>query len=227
MKNKVKNKVKSKVYSLDDVQKVYSYWGKSLLSYKLGVSFFGYASFLRRKAVEQLKLKKGNVVLDLACGPGLVFDLIEKKIGDKGKLIGVDYVDEMIKQCKKLVRKKKWENITLLKQDAAKLNLKKLNLKNNSVDAVISIIGLSAIPDHKAAIKKCHSALKKGGRLVVLDGKEFSSPFRTLNPILKLLRWSKSYERKDLIEDIKSVFGNIEIKEYVLGSTFIAVSVKK
>ncbi|MBW3001232.1 methyltransferase domain-containing protein, partial [Candidatus Woesearchaeota archaeon] len=169
-----------------------------------------------------LKLRKGDTVLDLACGPGLMFNLLQEKIGSKGKIIGVDYVDEMIKQCKKLVKKNKWKNIVLLKQDAAKLKL-----KNNSLDGIISIIGLSAVPNHKAAIRKCCSALKKGKRLVVLDGKEFRKPFRILNPLFKLLRWSKSYEKKDLITDIKTIFRNIKVKEYLLGSTFIAVAIKK
>jgi demethylmenaquinone methyltransferase/2-methoxy-6-polyprenyl-1,4-benzoquinol methylase len=213
---------KKKEYSLQTVEKVYSYWGKSLLSYKLGVSFFGYDSCLRKKAVEMLNLKKGDVILDLGCGPGIMFRYLEEKIGEQGRLIGNDYVDEMITQCKRIIRKKKWKNITLIKEDAAKLKLKK-----NSLDAIISVIGLSAIPEHKQALKNCYSALKKGGRLVVLDGKDFRREFEFLNPLLKLFRWSKSYEKKDLITDIKKVFGNINVKEYLLGSTFIVMAIKQ
>jgi ubiquinone/menaquinone biosynthesis C-methylase UbiE len=209
-------------YSLETVDKVYSYWGKSVISYKLGVSFFGYDSFLRRKAVEELHLKKGNTILDLACGPGIMFKRLEKEIGAEGKLIAVDYVAEMIKQCQKLVKKKKWQNVKLIQQDAAELKLKK-----NSIDAVISVVGVSAIPEHKKALRNCHSALKKGGRLVILDGKDFNQRYRLLTPLLRLLRWSKSYERKELIKDIKDVFGNISVHEYLLGSTFIAVAVKQ
>ena len=217
-----KKKEKKKEYSLQTVEKVYSYWGKSLLSYKLGVSFFGYDSYLRKKATEMLKLKKGDVVLDLACGPGIMFKYLENKIGEQGRIIGVDYVDEMIKQCMKRIRKKKWKNITLIKEDAAKLKLKK-----NSLDAIISVIGLSAIPEHKKALARCYSCLRKGGRIVVLDGKEFDKKHSFLNPLLKLFRWSKSYEKKDLVEDIREAFGNITVKEYLLGSTFIAMAIKK
>ncbi|MBN2051979.1 methyltransferase domain-containing protein [Candidatus Woesearchaeota archaeon] len=209
-------------YSLETVEKVYSYWGKSLLTYKLGVSFFGFDSYIRRKALEELKLKKGSTVVDLACGQGIMFRLLEEKIGEKGRIIAVDYVEEMIKQCRKLAARKKWGNITFIKQDAAKLRL-----KNNYADGIISVIGLSAIPDHKKALKNCHHALKKGSRLVVIDGKDFSSKYKFLNPILKLLRWSKSYEKKDLINDIKKIFGNIKVNEYFLGSTFMAVAVKR
>ncbi len=209
-------------YSLETVKEVYSYWGKSLFAYKAGVPFFGYESHLRKKAIEALELKKGDAVLDLACGPGIMFSRIEKKIGCEGKLIGIDYVEEMIDQCKKLVKRKKWKNVTLIREDAAKMKL-----KPSSIDAIISVIGLSAIPEHKKAIKKCCAFLKKGGRMVILDGKDFKHQFRFLNPLLKLIRWSKSYEQKDLIKDIKKVFGHIQVKEHVLGSIFIAVAVKK
>jgi ubiquinone/menaquinone biosynthesis C-methylase UbiE len=211
-----------KKYSLKTVQEVYSYWGKSRLAYGLGVSFLGFDSYLRGKAVDALKIRKGDTILDLACGPGIMLKRIEKRIGPKGKLIGVDYVREMIGQCERLVRRKKWENVALIQEDAAKLKLKK-----RSLDGVISIIGLSAIPDHKKALSNCYSALKKGGRMVVLDGKDFSGKFRFLNPILRLVRWSKSYEKKDLIAALQAQFGNVSVNEFLLGSTYIAVSIKK
>jgi len=213
---------KNNNYSLETVKKVYSYWGKSMLAYKLGVFFPGYSHRLRRRAVEMLRLRRGDVVLDLGCGPGIMFSLLEKKIREQGRIIGVDYVEEMIKQCRKLIKKKKWKNITLIRQDAAKLRL-----KPNSINSTISVLGLSAIPDHKTTLRKCYSALKRKGRFVVLDGKEFNKPFNILNPILRVLRWSKSYEKKDLIKDIKEVFGNIQVREYFLGSIFIAIAIKK
>lgn len=209
-------------YNLKTAEKIYSYWGKSVIAYKLGVSFFGYDSYLRKKAVEKLNLKEGEVVVDLACGPGIMLNKLHRKVGDKGRIIAVDYVNEMIKQCMRVVKKNNWHNVALIKEDGAKLNL-----PENSVDAVISIIGLSAIPDHVSALKKCKIYLKHGGRLVVLDGKKFNSRYKFLNPLLKLLRWDKTYKDADILSDIKKVFGNIQVDEYLLGSTFIALAVKK
>jgi ubiquinone/menaquinone biosynthesis C-methylase UbiE len=214
--------IQKRKYSLETVREVYSYWGKSRLAYRLGVNFFGFGSYVYRKVLEVLKPKTGEVIVDLACGPGIMFSRIEKKIGSSGKLIGVDYVEEMIGQCERLVQRKKWGNVILLQKDAAKLKLKK-----ESVDGVISILGLSAIPDHRKALKNCYDALRKGGRMVILDGKDFSGKYRFLNPLLSLARWSKSYEKKNLIKDMERQFGNISVDEMFLGSTFIAVSHKK
>ncbi len=207
-------------YSLETVQKVYSYWGKSLFFYKWGVSFFGYYRYLTKKAVQSLELKENNLVLDLACGPGLIFTLLQKKIGPEGKLIGVDYVPEMINHCQKQVKKRGWKNVLLLNEDAAKLNL-----APNSLDGIISIIGLSAIPDYHKTIELCHRFLKPGGRLVIMDGKNSRS--KLINVLLKLFRWSKSYQQTDLIAELKKTFPQISVTEYFLGTAFIAVMVKK
>ena len=209
-----------KKYSLETVQKVYSYWGKSLFFYKWGVSFFGYYRCLTKNAVQSLELKEGDTVLDLACGPGLIFHLLEQKIGPEGKLIGVDYVAEMIRHCQKQVKKRGWKNVILLNEDAAKLNL-----TQNSLDGIISIIGLSAIPDYQKTIELCHRFLKPGGKIVILDGKNSRSKF--VNTFLKLFRWSKSYQQADLIAELKKNFPWITVKEYLFGTTFIAVAKKR
>jgi demethylmenaquinone methyltransferase/2-methoxy-6-polyprenyl-1,4-benzoquinol methylase len=213
---------KKRKYSLQTVNEVYSYWGKSPLVYRMSASFFIFDPYIRNKVIEAAGLKKGSIVMDLACGPGIMLKRLEKKVGQEGRIIAVDYVEEMIKQSKKIVKRKKWENVELLRQDAAKLKF-----KPNSVDAIISVIGMSAIPDHKRALKNCYRCLKAGGKLVVLDGKDFNSKYRLLNPILKMLRWSKSYEKKDLVGEMKKVFGNVKAQEYLLGSTFVAVCVKR
>jgi ubiquinone/menaquinone biosynthesis C-methylase UbiE len=211
-----------KKYSLATVEEVYSFWGKSLLAYRLGVSFFGYASYLRNRAVKTLDPMPGEKILDLACGPGIMFSRVERGIGPEGKLIGVDYVDEMILQCEKLVERKGWGNVRLIKADAAKLDL-----KENSLDGIIMVIGLSVVPDHKRAIRNCYSFLKKGGRFVVLDGKNSEYKSVLLRWLINLMRWSKSYERKDLIPEIRRVFGNIKIEEHFFGTTFLSISKKR
>jgi len=49
----------------------------------------------RKEAVSELNLQKGDIVVDLGCGTGLTFSLIQKKIGPSGRLFGVDLSAEM------------------------------------------------------------------------------------------------------------------------------------
>jgi ubiquinone/menaquinone biosynthesis C-methylase UbiE len=43
---------------------------------------------LRRRAIERLGLASGDTVVDVACGTGVNFPLIEERIGPSGRLIG-------------------------------------------------------------------------------------------------------------------------------------------
>lgn len=50
----------------------------------------------RLRAVELLHLKRGDCVVDLACGTGLSFPLLVDRIGPEGRLIGVDLSSGML-----------------------------------------------------------------------------------------------------------------------------------
>lgn len=195
---------------LKDVEKAYSYYAKSPFNFK----FLG--KNLRKKAINKLNLKEGCKVLDIACGTGLNFKYIEKIIKNKGKIIAIDYSKEMLNIAKKLIKKNKYKNIKLIKADAANIKLK------TNFDAIISTLGFSSIPNHKKALITAINQLKKGKKLVILEGKPFN--FKPLNIIMPILRWNKSWDKeKDIIKDVKELFPNkvIKIKEYNLGSNFI------
>lgn len=205
------------MHTLKDVEEAYSYYGKVPLLYNLfsKLSFFGKG--LRKKAIRKLGLKQGYKVLDIACGTGLNFRHIERIIGKKGSITAIDYTKEMLSHAEKLVKKNRWDNIELIKADAAKIKLPK-----NHFDAIISTLGFSSIPDHKKALITAVNSLKKGKKLVMLEGKLFS--FKTLNILMPMLRWSKSWDKgKNLIKDVKELFPGKEIKveEHNLGSNFI------
>ncbi|MGE5145849.1 MAG: class I SAM-dependent methyltransferase, partial [Candidatus Eiseniibacteriota bacterium] len=50
----------------------------------------------RRLAADALGLSKGATVVDLGCGTGLNFGPLEEKIGETGRLVGVDLTDAML-----------------------------------------------------------------------------------------------------------------------------------
>src|SRR3974377_1605841 len=57
----------------------------------------GYPHWAQRGgAVQALGLRAGDSVVDIACGTGLNFPLIEEVIGPDGRIIGVDLTDAML-----------------------------------------------------------------------------------------------------------------------------------
>jgi arsenite methyltransferase len=73
---------------------------------------------LREQAVAQLHLGPGTTALDLACGAGASFDLIESAIGPEGRLIGVDHSPDMLALAHERVELRGWRNVTLIESPA-------------------------------------------------------------------------------------------------------------
>ena len=68
----------------------------------------------QRMAVDHLELAAGETVLDVACGTGLAFSLIEARIGAGGRLVGIDLSPEMLEQARERVQACGWDNVTLI-----------------------------------------------------------------------------------------------------------------
>jgi demethylmenaquinone methyltransferase/2-methoxy-6-polyprenyl-1,4-benzoquinol methylase len=52
----------------------------------------------RKRAVRALNLQRGDTVVDIGCGTGLNFPLLQGAIGPEGTIVGVDLTDAMLSQ---------------------------------------------------------------------------------------------------------------------------------
>jgi ubiquinone/menaquinone biosynthesis C-methylase UbiE len=117
----------------------------------------------RLRAVQALGLHAGDSVIDIACGTGLNFPLIEEAIGPSGRILGVDLTDAMLAQAHDRIMTNGWSNISLVQSDAAEFDFPA------EVDAILSTYALSQVPECAAVIAHGAAALSGGGRWVVLD----------------------------------------------------------
>ena len=117
----------------------------------------------RRRAVEALQLRPGDTVVDIACGTGQNFPLIEHTIGPEGRIVGVDLTDAMLAQALRRTERSGWSNVSLVQADAADFAFP------TEVDAILSTYALSHVPDVWDVIAHGAAALSRGGRWVVLD----------------------------------------------------------
>jgi demethylmenaquinone methyltransferase/2-methoxy-6-polyprenyl-1,4-benzoquinol methylase len=127
-----------------------------------------------RQAVEALRLRRGGTVVDVACGTGQNFPLIERAIGPDGRIVGVDLTDAMLAQAQRRVERNGWSNVTLVQADAADYAFPA------EVDAILSTYALSHVPECGDVIAHGAEALACGGRWVVLDLKAPDNPPRLL-----------------------------------------------
>jgi SAM-dependent methyltransferase len=69
---------------------------------------------LRYRTVWNLALEPGDAVLDVACGTGLSFALLEEAIGPSGRLVGVELSPEMAARAQARIERAGWNNAELL-----------------------------------------------------------------------------------------------------------------
>jgi demethylmenaquinone methyltransferase/2-methoxy-6-polyprenyl-1,4-benzoquinol methylase len=117
----------------------------------------------RLRAVQALGLRPGDRVVDIACGTGLNFPLIEEAIGPDGHIVGVDLTDAMLAQAQHRLETNGWSNISLVQADAASFDFP------TGVDAILSTYALCQVPECAEVIAHGAAALAQGGRWVVLD----------------------------------------------------------
>lgn len=117
----------------------------------------------RLRAVRALGLRAGDTVVDVACGTGLNFALLEDAVGPRGRVVGVDLTDAMLTRAGQRAAEHGWANVTLVEADAAAFAFPP------GVDAVLSTYALSQVPECAEVVAHGAAALASGGRFVVLD----------------------------------------------------------
>jgi ubiquinone/menaquinone biosynthesis C-methylase UbiE len=117
----------------------------------------------RLRVIQALGLGPGASVIDIACGTGLNFPLIEEAIGPAGRIVGVDLTDAMLARAQDRIETNGWSNISLVQADAADFDFP------SEVGAILSTYALTQVPECAQIIARGAAALSAGGRWAVLD----------------------------------------------------------
>jgi ubiquinone/menaquinone biosynthesis C-methylase UbiE len=129
------------------------------LCYLIGFRLGAY----RRAAVAQLKLRPGDTVVEVGCGTGLNFRLLEGVVGPAGRIVGVDLTDAMLAQARRRIEREGWRNVDLVACDAARYEFP------GRVGGILSTFALMMVPEYESVIERGARALAPGRRWVVAD----------------------------------------------------------
>ena len=141
-------------------------------------------------------IKKGETILDLGSGAGFDCFLASKETGQTGKVIGVDFTSEMVKQANINAKKGNYNNVEFKIGD-----IENLPINDNTIDLVISncVINLSNQKDK--VFEEAFRVTKEDGRLMVSD--------------IILLKELPDYIKNSVEGHIACLSGTIKKAEYI------------
>jgi arsenite methyltransferase len=113
---------------------------------------------------EYALIKEGNVVVDLGSGAGNDAFIARSIVGPHGKVVGVDFTENMVSRARDNAQKLGYKNVEFRLGD-----IEDVPIANNAADVVISNCVLNLVPDKQKAFSEMFRILKPGGHFSVSD----------------------------------------------------------
>jgi len=168
--------------------------------------------------LDSSKIKKGDSVLDIACGTGLVTKKLIRKVGSKGQIYGIDSSESAIKIARKWTGDPK--NLHFVRADAERIQFK------TQFDAITCQYALFFFPDEQKVLRNMKKLLKKNGTISLAVHGKYNVPYFDciLEPVKKMIpdylpkypemdRFGTKETFADVIK--KAGFSKIVVKKFV------------
>jgi SAM-dependent methyltransferase len=117
--------------------------------------------------INYANLKTGEIVVDLGSGAGIDAFLASRQVKDSGKVIGIDFTDEMLRKAASAAKENRFINVEFRKGDIEDT----IPVDDNSVDVAISNCVINLSTDKVKTFKEVYRILKKEGkgRMIISD----------------------------------------------------------
>lgn len=119
----------------------------------------------RYQTIESLDLKKGDVVLDLGCGPGLWTRLLADKVKPNGRVVGIDFSTDLINYAVRSMENDPLDKIIEFRN----ADFYDIPFSENTFDFVFFGNCLAYVTDYFKVLEEVKRVTKNGGRIAVKD----------------------------------------------------------
>jgi ubiquinone/menaquinone biosynthesis C-methylase UbiE len=124
------------------------------------------------RILAEIGVKKNDIFIDLACGPGFFAIPAARMVGSEGLVCGVDIDSEALEELRAQAAQARLNNIRSRLAAA-----EQVALCERCADIVFVGIALHDFKDPLKALQNARGALKSDGKLVNLDWKKEPTPF--------------------------------------------------
>jgi SAM-dependent methyltransferase len=182
-----------------------------------------FARPIRQRAVATLSLKRRDVVIDVGCGTGLSFGLIQERIGAEGQIIAIEQSPEMVALAAERAAANGWTNITFLQSpvEDARIPIK--------ADAALFHF-THDILQTQAAVDNVMRQVKPGGRVVSAGLKWASRWLPAVNAFVRLAALRSTTTANGLDQPWRALDRHLEglvIEPVAGGGLYISSGVRK
>lgn len=131
---------------------------------------------------EDLKLdKKGKTIADVGCGIGYLSYRLSEAVGSEGKVYAVDINQDVLDFVDVMIKEERIKNIITVRSDVSDIKL-----PPDSCDELY-VLGtfhcFREIEPLREFIKSCRKALKKGGRMIVIEQSQYPMVYEVFKEI--------------------------------------------
>lgn len=132
---------------------------------------FGLHRLWKKKVIRLTKIKKGDTLLDLCTGTGDLAFLAQKAVGTKGKVIAIDFCEDMLTIARKRAKNKAYGPIEFRQGD-----IQTLPFEESSITAITISFGLRNTEKPTQVLHEIYRVLKPGGNFVCLEATKIKIP---------------------------------------------------
>lgn len=187
------------------------------LYYLLGFREWAY----RKKAVRALRLRPGDTVVEVGCGTGLNFGLLQEAVGPTGRIVGVDMTDAMLAGARERIEARGWQNVGLVQAEADDFRFP------GGTGGILSTFALTLVPEYDDVIRRGADALRSEGRWVVADLKLPSEGWQrallpVLLPLFRPFGVTLDLAGRHPWESLRRHMPRFGMESYYLGYTYVA-----
>ena len=135
------------------------YWMSDVFSLNL-------LSYCRQKAIQKVDIQQEAIVLDMMSGTGKNFPVLSQKIGNQGRVIGLDISEKMNALAQIEVKKQQLLNVDIYTKDFFNNGF-----PSESIDVIVGTFGLKTLsPDaYSLFSKEIKRLLKPHGKFVLIE----------------------------------------------------------